>query len=91
MKNWHDKYLEARSFGDRFADFITTYVGSWPSVLFHSAWFLWWFGTNKSINLLTLIVSLEAIFLCIFLQMSSNAHAARDKAEALYTAVDSQE
>jgi uncharacterized membrane protein len=76
------------SFGDEIADWISANAGSWKSVWLHTCWFLLWFDLNLDVNLLTLIVSLEAIYLCVFLLMSGNRQGERDRhrAEADYFA-----
>lgn len=66
----------------KFTRFISWLVGSWIGVLLHMLWFGIWLYYNFSIDLLTLSVSLEAIFIGIFLLMASNeAEAARDAKE----------
>lgn len=65
--------------GDRAADLITGLSGSWPFVWAHTAWFACWFIFGLDINLLTLIVSLEAIYLATFVLMSQNRQADRDR------------
>lgn len=42
-------------------------IFSTPSKVLHTAWFVAWFAFGLNINLLTLIVSLEAIYLELFL------------------------
>ncbi len=62
---------------------IAWLAGSWWGVILHALWFGIWLTYHFSINLLTLAVSLEAIFLGIFLLMASNqAEIERDKREA---------
>jgi uncharacterized membrane protein len=63
---------------DRLADIITGFVGSWLFVGIHVGWFVLWLWLHLDINLLTLIVSLEAIFLSTFVLMSQNRQAAKD-------------
>ena len=74
---------------DRVADTITTFAGSMQFVYLHSAWFVVWIAINLGIlgasiafdkfpfGLLTMIVSLEAIFLSTFVMISQNRQAAR--------------
>jgi len=69
----------ARTPGERAADLIAAFVGSWPFVLLHVVWFTVWLLLRLDINLLTLIVSLEAIFLTTFVLMSQNRQASKDK------------
>ncbi len=69
----------ARTPGDLSADLITAFAGSWPFVLLHVVWFTVWLLLRVDINLLTLIVSLEAIFLATFVLMSQNRQASKDE------------
>jgi uncharacterized membrane protein len=69
----------ARTPGERAADLITAFAGSWPFVLLHVVWFTVWLLLRLDINLLTLIVSLEAIFLATFVLMSQNRQASKDE------------
>jgi hypothetical protein len=59
-------------FCDDNADWLREHAGSWWSVWLHTVSFLLSFNLGLDINLLTVIVSLEAVFLCIFLLMSCN-------------------
>ncbi|MBU1127332.1 MAG: hypothetical protein ABIH88_00460 [Patescibacteria group bacterium] len=68
---------------------IAWFMGSWWSVIFHTIWFAVWLIFNFNLNILTLWVSLEAIFLGIFLLMSSNkSEQDRDRQEAALRAQD---
>ena len=74
---------------DRAADRITDFAGSLNFVYIHSAWFGVWILLNIGLlggaltfdkfpfGLLTMIVSLEAIFLSTFVMVSQNRQAAR--------------
>ena len=65
----------ARSIENRIADRITAFAGSMPFVYIHIVWFACWigFGVEKyPYGLLTMIVSLEAIFLSTFVMISQN-------------------
>jgi uncharacterized membrane protein len=60
---------------NRIADQITTFAGSMWFVYIHIVWFASWiaFGVEKyPYGLLTMIVSLEAIFLSTFVMISQN-------------------
>src|SRR6478609_11700304 len=60
---------------NRIADAITTFAGSMTFVYIHILWFGCWigFGVEKyPFGLLTMIVSLEAIFLSTFVMISQN-------------------
>jgi uncharacterized membrane protein len=71
---------------DRLADWITGFSGSMPFVYLHVAWFVSWIALNRGLfgiapfdpfpfGLLTMIVSLEAIFLATFVLLSQNRQA----------------
>jgi uncharacterized membrane protein len=65
----------AKNIQNRIADAITTFAGSMMFVYIHVAWFAVWiiFGVEKyPFGLLTMIVSLEAIFLSTFVMISQN-------------------
>ncbi|MGQ0563200.1 MAG: DUF1003 domain-containing protein [Gemmatimonadota bacterium] len=72
-----------RSTVERMADGISRYAGSARSVVFHLIWFATWVVINTGFTpiapfdpfpfgLLTMVVSLEAIFLSIFVLMTQN-------------------
>jgi uncharacterized membrane protein len=65
--------------GERAADLIASFAGSWLFVFIHVVWFALWLLLHLDINLLTLIVSLEAIFLATFVLMTQNRQASKDK------------
>jgi uncharacterized membrane protein len=65
----------AESVQDRIADRITAFAGSMLFVYLHLIWFGCWiiFGVERyPFGLLTMIVSLEAIFLSTFVMISQN-------------------
>jgi uncharacterized membrane protein len=60
---------------NRIADKITTFAGSMAFVYLHVIWFGCWIGfrvEDYPFGLLTMIVSLEAIFLSTFVMISQN-------------------
>lgn len=81
---------------DALADKITGFAGSITFVYIHIAWFAVWLLINVAVHplfgvrpfdrfpfgLLTLIVSLEAIFLATFVMISQNRQAARSDIRA---------
>ncbi|MFD3925031.1 DUF1003 domain-containing protein [Streptomyces sp. NPDC058614] len=79
---------------DRIADAITTFAGTMQFVYIHAAWFAVWIAVNEGLfgesaiwdpfpfGLLTMIVSLEAIFLSTFVMVSQNRQAIREKVRA---------
>ena len=87
--DWHDYYLEALSpvqtVSIKLGDLLFTPV----SALLHTVWFVAWFALGLDINLLTLIVSLEAIYITLFIGLGqklqdqrSTIQARAEKAEA---------
>jgi uncharacterized membrane protein len=77
------QYEQSRSPQDRIADVITAFSGSMHFVYLHLAWFAVWLLVNLGLlgvkpfdpypfGLLTMIVSLEAIFLSTFVLVSQN-------------------
>ncbi|MEY2397918.1 MAG: hypothetical protein QOJ00_1092 [Actinomycetota bacterium] len=74
---------------DRVADKITSFAGSLNFVYIHTVWFGIWIALNVGLvgaglkfdkfpfGLLTMIVSLEAIFLSTFVMVSQNRQSAR--------------
>ncbi len=78
---------------DRMADAITAFSGSPPFLVFHIVWFTVWMVINLGwagipafdpfpFGLLTMIVSLEAIFLSTFVLISQNRMAAMNDERA---------
>src|SRR5689334_23603207 len=70
----------AENVQNRIADQITAFAGSMWFVYIHIVWFSCWigFGAEKyPYGLLTMIVSLEAIFLSTFVMISQNRADAR--------------
>ena len=68
---------------DRLADFLTGIAGSTPFLVLHVVWFAVWIAWNTGLlgerpfdpfpfGLLTMVVSLEAIFLSIFVLMAQS-------------------
>jgi uncharacterized membrane protein len=74
---------QMRTRTDRIVDAISTFCGSLSFVHLHTAWFALWIGLNLSpvrrwhfdpfpFGLLTLVVSLESIYLSTFILISQN-------------------
>jgi uncharacterized membrane protein len=75
----------AKSIENRMPDRITAFAGSMPFVYMHIAWFGCWIGFGVErypFGLLTMIVSLEAIFLSTFVMISQNRADAKRQAIA---------
>jgi CRP/FNR family cyclic AMP-dependent transcriptional regulator len=77
----------------RIADWLAWFSGSMPFLISHTFWFIIWISLNTFIlgvyafdpfpfGLLTMIVSLEAIFLACFVLISQNRQAQKDKVRA---------
>jgi uncharacterized membrane protein len=65
----------SRNRQDRIADAITTFAGSMPFVYLHIVWFTLWVAIPVEkfpFGFLTMLVSLEAIFLSTFVMISQN-------------------
>jgi len=74
----------AQNVQNRIADNITHFAGSMLFVYAHVTWFIIWIATGAEkypFGLLTMIVSLEAIFLSTFVMISQNR--ADEKRQAL--------
>lgn len=79
-----DRDRESMRLSDHFADFMTKFGGSMAFVWLHVAWFGVWIVLNVvgvltfdefPFGFLTMIVSLEAIFLSAFVLISENRQA----------------
>lgn len=80
------------SWPTRLANRVAALSGSMPFVVLHVAWFAAWIALNLPFSpvrwdgfpygLLTMVVSLEAIFLSLFVLMSENRQAARADRDA---------
>jgi len=87
-------FSRLRSNQDRAADAITRFAGSMSFVYLHVGWFAVWIVLNAGLvgsalvfddfpfGLLTMIVSLEAIFLSTFVMISQNREAMRAEVRA---------
>ncbi len=93
-KNLNDELEKKRALEDNISDAITSFVGSMRFVYVHTIWFALWVLVNIGLiavlhrfdpypfGLLTLIVSLEAIFLSTFVMISQNRQAEREEQRA---------
>ncbi len=80
MKNREEKTKEKIEFLVRVTDSVMWWIGSIPSLIAHSLIFLsafllplfGWVEFDKMLLVLTTVLSLEAIYLAIFIQMSVN-------------------
>ncbi len=69
--------------GDRIADQLTRFSGSWSFLFVHAIWWTIWIAfpivEGFPFGLLTMILSLEAIVLGTLILMSQNRAAERDR------------
>jgi uncharacterized membrane protein len=84
IRRWEREALHDRSAAERLSDWITWAAASGPVLLFHVGWFAFWVLANLNVlpgikpfdpfpfPLLTTTVSLEAIFLALFVLASQN-------------------
>ena len=87
-RNVNEEVEATRTGVERVADAIAAFSGSIPFLVLHAIWFVLWLGWNTlrphgfdpyPFGLLTMIVSLEAIFLSVFVLLSQNRQAAKDR------------
>jgi len=92
-RNVNDEMEEKLPTLQRIADWIAWFSGSMQFLIINGLWFIIWIAVNtlppeKSqfdpfpFGLLTMIVSLEAIFLSCFVLISQSRQAAKDKIRA---------
>lgn len=95
---------ELHSFEGRIAELISNFAGSMPFVYFHIFWFVGWILMNQGFlepliqpfdpfpyGLLTMLVSLEAIFLATFIMINQNRQALVDTYRELEEEQEQQE
>ncbi len=94
VANENSVWQTVRRKQDEVADHVTNFAGSLKFVYLHSVWFFIWVVLNVGVlgaalkfdpfpfGLLTMIVSLEAIFLSTFVMVSQNRQAARSEVRA---------
>jgi len=94
IPNEHQRFERLRRAQDRVADRITGFAGSLTFVYIHTAWFVVWILVNVGVigaaarfdefpfGLLTMIVSLEAIFLSTFVMVTQNRQSLRSEIRA---------
>jgi uncharacterized membrane protein len=85
----------ATNLQSRIADAITAFAGSMAFVYVHVVWFVLWVSIpleKYPFGLLTMIVSLEAIFLSTFVMISQNRADARRQvfADQQYTMIEEE-
>lgn len=93
-RNVNEEHEDKRTLVQKAADWIAEFAGSIPFLLIHIGVFAFWLVVNwihvpgipqfdpYPFGFLTLAVSLEAIFLSVFVLLSQNRQAAKDRVHA---------
>lgn len=91
MFNWHKKHEDETSFGDRVADRVASFVGSWRFIFIQSGIMTGWVIGNAYLLFhfdpfpfifLNLFMSAEAAFSTPIIMMSQNRQNDRDRKHA---------
>lgn len=97
IKKWDQALLEKRSYAQRISDRITLVAASGPSMVVHATGFATWILVNTEVlpiiapfdpfpfDALTMMMSLEAIFLAMFVLASQNRLANQSELRANLT------
>lgn len=92
--NWHDTHIATSDFGDRLADGIASFIGSWTFLIGQSLIFVIWVLVNTlyltriiefdpyPFILFNLFMSAEAAYSGPLILMSQNRQADRDRHQA---------
>ncbi len=91
-KNWHEKHIEALTFGSRLADSVAKGMGSWKFIIVQTILVILWMGLNLigfiyhwdayPFILLNLVFSTQAAYAAPIIMMSQNRQNERDRAQA---------
>lgn len=90
-KNWHQKYADNLSLGDRIADAVSVGMGSWNFIIIQLIVIIIWIVGNVYLLFhfdpfpfifLNLAFSAQASFATPIIMMSQNRAAVRDKVQA---------
>src|SRR6478672_7525981 len=94
MSNWHETHAEKQSPGDRIADRVAAFIGSWAFIMGQTGIMVVWVLVNTLALLgfirfdiypfvfLNLFMSAEAAFATPLILMSQNRSAERDREHA---------
>lgn len=92
--NKNEQVRKLRTFGDKLADWVTAVAGSTGFLMLNVAWFAGWILLNTGFfgpdlifdeypfGFLTMVVSLEAIILSVFVLISQNRQSERSEIKA---------
>src|SRR5438094_9277627 len=94
MRNWHETHAEKQSTGDRIADRVAAFIGSWAFIIGQTGVMVVWILVNTlalsgfiqfdmyPFVFLNLFMSAEAAFATPLILMSQNRTAERDREHA---------
>jgi uncharacterized membrane protein len=94
MRNWHETHSEKQSTGDRVADRVASFIGSWAFIIGQTGIMVVWILVNTlalfgfirfdeyPFVFLNLFMSAEAAFATPLILMSQNRSAERDREHA---------
>jgi uncharacterized membrane protein len=92
IRTWHERYIDALSYGDRLADTVANGMGSWRFIIIQSLIVVVWMGLNLvgflhhwdayPFILLNLLFSTQAAYAAPIIMMSQNRQSERDRAQA---------
>ena len=94
MRNWHETHVEKQSPGDRIADRVAAFIGSWAFIIGQTGVMAVWIVVNTLVLFgfirfdmypfvfLNLFMSAEAAFATPLILMSQNRSAERDREHA---------
>jgi uncharacterized membrane protein len=94
LKSWHVVHAENSTAGDRLADHLAAFIGSWQFIVIQSAIFFVWVVFNTvwlfsayqfdpyPFILFNLFMSAEAAYASPLILMSQNRQTERDRAQA---------
>lgn len=92
QKNWHDEYKDERTFGERLADQVALFMGSWKFIILQTTIVILWMTMNVigfvyhwdpyPFILLNLLFSTQAAYAAPIIMMSQNRASERDRLQA---------
>jgi len=90
---WHRKHRESFTFGQRVADGVANYMGSWPFIILQTVLVALWMILNivayiqhwdpYPFILLNLLFSTQAAYAAPIIMMAQNRQSERDRRQAL--------
>lgn len=92
LETWHQRDLDTRSFGDKLADGVAEYMGSWRFIIIQTIIVVVWMTLNViglmehwdpyPFILLNLLFSTQAAYAAPIIMMAQNRAADRDRHQA---------